>query len=82
VYANPRNSAFYGLDRRVRALFVGGEGNLPLPNPVNGAILPTKTPGIWPMSANRRIDAIDLINASAALISTQGPLSAANPFVA
>jgi len=37
----------------VRALFVGGDGDLPLPNPVNGAILPTKTPGIWPMSANR-----------------------------
>jgi hypothetical protein len=46
VYANQRNSAFRGLDRRVRALFVGGDGDLPLPNPVNGAILPTKTPGI------------------------------------
>jgi hypothetical protein len=43
VYANQRNSAFWGLDRRVRALFVGGDGDLPLPNPVNGAILPTNT---------------------------------------
>jgi hypothetical protein len=61
VYANQRNSAFCGLDRLVRACFVGGDGDLPLPNPVNGAILPAKTPGIWPMSANRRIEAIDLI---------------------
>jgi hypothetical protein len=68
VYANQRNSAFCGLDRRVRARFVGGDGDLPLPNPVNGAILPTKTPGIWPMSVNGRIETIDLINASAALI--------------
>jgi hypothetical protein len=46
AYANQRNSAFCGLDRWVRALFVGGDGDLPLPNAVNGAILPTKPPGI------------------------------------
>jgi hypothetical protein len=36
---------FGALDRRIRAPFASGYGDLPLPKPVKGAILSSKTPG-------------------------------------
>jgi hypothetical protein len=36
---------FAAIRRRLRAPFVSGYGDLPLPKPVKGAILPSKTPG-------------------------------------
>jgi hypothetical protein len=39
------NQHFGALDRRLRAYFSSGYGDLPLPKPVKGAMLPSKTPG-------------------------------------
>ena len=36
---------FGAFDRPLRAPFASGYGDLPLPKPVKGAILPSKTPG-------------------------------------
>ena len=45
------NQHFGALDRRLRAYFSSGYGDLPLPKPVKGAMLSSKPPGIWRMSA-------------------------------
>ena len=41
---------FGAFDRRLRAPFASGYGDLPLPKPVRNAILVSKWPGIWRMS--------------------------------
>jgi hypothetical protein len=43
-------SMMAGLLRAISASSAGGEGDLPLPKPLKGAIVLSKTPGIWRMS--------------------------------